>query len=200
MNPDGTDMRQLLSIPTPYGGYFYFLATSNGLYYSCEIGQDYDSCAVFHTDLQGKNKEQLNKQNLGRVDTLIYDQNNLYFTTLNIEGGMCSTVNRLDENGQKSVVIQRIDYFPQDDGINYFYGISDNIFYYFNYDKTNSNSYGMDLHSYDITSKQDKMIAKVEIDYPSLLKSIRGKTFNNQSVEGLYILGNDLYYRFVDTV
>lgn len=197
MNPDGTEALQLFSVPVPYGDPFYFLATPNGLYYSCPAGRDDgDACALFHTDLQGQNKVQLNKQNLDRIDKLFYDENNLYFITLNHDkgDGLYSTVNRMDENGGQSVILQHIDYFPQDQAINAFCGVSGNIFYYFDV----GDSSGIDIHSYDIARQQDKILAKAETKSPPALHSIKGKTIGVQSVAGLYILGNDVYYGFFD--
>jgi hypothetical protein len=198
INPDGTNAQTLLSIPNPYCKPFYFLATPNGLYYSCRVGPAKDDNALFHTDLQGKNKKQLNREKLGDIDLLFYDQNNLYFTTLNYDNGdgMYTTVNCLDKNGLKSVVIKRIDYFPQDEGIIAFFGVSANILYYFNFDNSNGGKTVMDLHSFDIERKQDKIIAKVDYEYPSEIHSILGKTIHVYSSQGLYIVGNDLYYSF----
>ncbi|MEI6101910.1 MAG: hypothetical protein WCP73_08740, partial [Eubacteriales bacterium] len=186
MNPDGTDEKQLLSIPLGYSDYFHFLATSNGLYYSCPTSTDNDDCALFHTDQQGQNKVQLNKQNLGRVDMLFYDQNNIYFLTLNFDNNDYAIVSRMDANGQTSVIIKHIDY------IDYFCGVSENILYYFNY----GDSDGMDLRSYNMINKKDKIIANVEMQTPSILHSIRGKTIDTLSSQGFFIVGNDLYYSF----
>ncbi len=196
MNPDGTDARQLLFVPVPYSSPFYFLATPDGLYYSCPADPDGDACALFYTDLQGQNKVQLNKQKLDRIDTLFYDENNLYFITLNYDkgDGLYSTVNRMDANGGQSVVLQHIDYFPQDDGANYFCGVSGNVFYYFGFDGG-----GMrELHSYDMIRMQDNSIAKADTDERPVLRSVRGMTIDVQSSHGFYILGNDLYYSFYD--
>jgi len=197
MDPDGSDIRQLFSVPVPYGSPFCFLATGNGLYYAFSNGEDRSNCTLFHTDLNGNNREQLCKSDL-EISSLLYDQGNVYFTALHIEGGMYTSVYRLDENDVESVVLERISYFPQDEAVNYFYGISGGVIYYFDFGKTGEDQYAFVLHSYDIITKQDAVIFLDEQDNP-YLHSIRGKTIDVQSIGGFYILGNDIYYKFFNT-
>ncbi len=77
-------------------------------------------------------------------------------------------------------------------------GISDGKFYYFilkSYDNS-SGHLPMDLHQVDLDENRDTIILQnVEMGDKSLgkISSVRGKHFSGD-VNGLYILGNDIYF------
>lgn len=208
VNSDGSDPQTLLTFQAdPVGFPFEFLVGGNSIYYTTGTLNtgDYSYYSdLYRMDLNGKNAVKLNTGKLNSVDMLFYDQGTLYFLVeppddSSIDDPFFESLETMDTKGNAVTLVKHVGYFPQDFSDIEYCGISNNIFYYFVLPSTDGSSAHlyMDLHQVDLSTKRDTILLRhVEMGDPAvgILASVRGKSIKNDGVDGLYIVGNDIYF------
>ena len=197
---DGTDVKILTETSKPF---FNFLVCDNGIYYSKETtkGSTWGGAKdnIFYMDLNGKNATKKTRGPVGHIDELFWDQDTIYFLahSAGFEQHFYDSFFRLNKNGSSSVLLEEVGYYPQDYAINAFCGISAGVVYHFDFDQDDETFHTMNLFSYDIASKKTMLITTEDmVNPPKLqLKSIQGKLIEDGRADGMYILGNDVFFQ-----